>query len=132
MNPLAWTKIRQPVFEATKTMWGVGHCGFTQSPDGSEDWLVFHAKLERRPNWNRAVHIQRFTWNGDGVPVFGAPVTAGTPIAVPSGQNAPQETSVAFGRAVLAAAMGEEPLVKEVNITEVNSSSAGVPRDLRV
>src|SRR5688500_7336041 len=41
MNPGAWTKLSQPVFEATATTWGVGHCGFTQSPDGKEDWIVY-------------------------------------------------------------------------------------------
>src|SRR5687768_11228038 len=68
MEPRAWRKSPQPVFVATEKTWGVGHCGFTQSPDGREDWIVYHAKLERRPNWNRAVHAQRFSWDENQYP----------------------------------------------------------------
>jgi GH43 family beta-xylosidase len=126
MDPLAWAKFTEPVLAPTTSTWGVGHCGFTRSPDGTEDWIVFHAKLERRANWNRAVHAQRFTWKSNGTPVFGAPVGADVPIAVPSGQNIPQETSVAsvaLGRAALAAMIGEDPMITEVNVTGVSSST---------
>jgi GH43 family beta-xylosidase len=126
MDPRAWRKQASPVLQATEATWGVGHCGFTQSPDGREDWLVFHAKLERRHNWKRAVHVQRFAWDDTGAPVFGAPVAAGRPLAVPGGEaelaaagrrNVTDE--VAAGRAALAAAIGEQPMVREVRVREV-------------
>ena len=126
MSPLSWSKHPEPVLQATDATWGVGHCGFTQSPDGTEDWIVFHAKLERRPNWNRAVHIQRFSWGQDGVPRFGEPVSAGTPVAVPSGQNSGVATEIARGRAALMAGIGQEPLVKRVTVSRVAESRKGL------
>jgi GH43 family beta-xylosidase len=118
LNPQAWRKHPAPVFQATKTTWGVGHCSFTQSPDGSEDWIVFHAKLETKPNWNRALHAQRFGWDSNGAPVFGAPVAAGVRLAAPSAKVA--DGQVAFGRAALAAALGAEPMVETVKITNAS------------
>jgi GH43 family beta-xylosidase len=119
LDPKAWTKRREPVFQATATTWGVGHCGFTRSPDGAEDWIVFHAKVERRSNWKRAVHVQRFDWDVNGEPVFGVPTPAGIEMALPSGQGAADVTSVAFGRAALAAAFGGQPMVTNVTVREV-------------
>jgi GH43 family beta-xylosidase len=115
MNPQDWQKHSEPVFQATRTMWGVGHCSFTQSPDGSEDWIVFHAKLETKPNWNRAVHAQPFSWDASGTPVFGAPVSAGVRLAAPSARPAMEE--VALGRAALAAAVGADPMVETVKVS---------------
>lgn len=122
MKPSAWRKYRTPVFQATKDTWGVGHCSFTQSPDGTEDWLVFHAKLETKPNWNRAVHVQPFVWDEGGAPVFGEPIAAGRVMARPSGESETRVTQgeeVAAGRAALAAAIGEEPMVKGVTVRRV-------------
>jgi GH43 family beta-xylosidase len=117
MEPRAWTKWRQPVFQATKATWGVGHCGFTRSPDGTEDWIVFHAKLETKPNWNRAVHVQPFSWSESGAPVFGSPIAAGLAIACPSGEAEAAEREVAFGRSALLASMGEAPLVERIAVS---------------
>lgn len=119
MDPLAWRKHPVPVFAATKTTWGVGHCSFTQSSDGMEDWIVFHAKLETKPNWKRAVHAQRFAWDAGGAPVFGAPIDGGVRLAVPSAK--PETIEVALGRAALAAAIGAEPIVANVKVSDVPS-----------
>jgi GH43 family beta-xylosidase len=128
MKASSWSKFSDPVFEANGETWGVGHCGFTHSPDGTEDWIVFHAKLERRANWKRAVYVQPFQWNQSGVPVFGTPVSAGTEIAVPSGQIREAGEVVALGRAALLAAMGDEPMVKDVVVSDV----APEPSNLQV
>lgn len=89
MQASAWQKWSNPVLQATRDTWGVGHCGFTRSPDGSEDWIVFHAKLERTPNWKRAVHVQPFRWTADGAPVFGDPIAAGRPLVCPRQTSEP-------------------------------------------
>jgi len=81
-----WHKYPMPAFESTETTYGVGHNSFVKSPDGTEDWLIYHAKLDRQEGWRRAVFAQRFTWSDDGLPKFGRPIAAGQPIPVPSGE----------------------------------------------
>lgn len=127
MDPRSWHKHADPVFAATNHVWGPGHNCFVKSPDGTEDWIVFHVKLETKPNWNRAIHVQRFSWDASGRPFFGTPVEAGTALELPSGERMPaysgiesSGTNVALGRAALAAAMSE-PLVTEVKVMHTSS-----------
>jgi GH43 family beta-xylosidase len=122
LNPSSWRKWAEPVFQSTRETWGVGHCGFTRSPDGTEDWIVYHAKLERTPNWKRAVQVQRFGWDDSGAPILGEPVAAGVPIELPSGERigtvARHGTEVALGRAALAALIGGSPMVEAVHVVD--------------
>jgi GH43 family beta-xylosidase len=120
MNPRAWRKRSEPVFQASGRTWGPGHNCFTTSPDGGEDWIVFHAKLETKPNWKRAIHVQRFTWDESGAPVFGRAIDPGVAIMRPSGESVGSERTieVALGRAALTAAVGEQPIVSEVRVVQ--------------
>lgn len=86
MDPDSWTK-SGPVFQGTEEVHGVGHASYTTSPDGSEDWIVYHSKKDTEPGWDRFVLTQPFTWGEEGNPQFGTPTTPGSTLAVPSGQN---------------------------------------------
>lgn len=78
LDPAAWTKAQKPLFTKTETAYGPGHCSFTTSPDGSEDWIVYHANEVSGSGWRgRSVRAQRFGWDG-ATPVFGTPVRIGT------------------------------------------------------
>lgn len=90
LAPKSWTKAEKPVFSGTDRTGGVGHCCFTTSPDGSEDWIVYHAKRSREPGWQRAVFVQPFGWAKDGLPQFGEPVRAGRILKAPAGETANQ------------------------------------------
>jgi GH43 family beta-xylosidase len=83
MNPESWTKHPVPVFESNSEVCGVGHCSFTTSTDGAEDWILFHSKKSRREGWDRHVHAQRFDWSANGLPDFGEPIRTGREIAAP-------------------------------------------------
>jgi GH43 family beta-xylosidase len=85
MDPNSWIK-RGPVFMGTETVYGVGHASFTTSPDGNEDWIVYHSKADPTPSWDRVIRMQKFGWRPDGSPDFGTPVASGQPVPVPSGQ----------------------------------------------
>jgi GH43 family beta-xylosidase len=86
LSPASYVKTG-PVFTAANGVYGVGHNGFTVSPDSTESWIVYHAKSTQAPGWDdRVLRAQRFTWNADGSPSFGQPVATGTPVTVPSGQ----------------------------------------------
>ena len=93
LNPASWRKLDKPVFQSSEKVFGVGHACFVKSPDGSEDWLVYHAKVSRSPGWQRMVHLQPFRWTPDGPPDFGWPVDPGTPIGVPSGEQGGKPSS---------------------------------------
>ncbi|MCR5886426.1 glycoside hydrolase family 43 protein [Hymenobacter sp. J193] len=89
LKPESWTKAAQPVFKpsAENGVWGTGHNCFTRSPDGREDWLVYHAKAAADGKCEgRSSRMQKFTWNPDGTPNFGAPVPLTQPQPKPSGE----------------------------------------------
>jgi GH43 family beta-xylosidase len=87
LNPAAWKKSPQPVFQQSPEahVYATGHNGFFKSSDGKQDWIIYHANS--RPGqgcgWHRAPRAQSFTWNGDGSPNFGTPVPAGKALATP-------------------------------------------------
>jgi GH43 family beta-xylosidase len=91
MDPKSWTKSPSPVFwlSPEAKAYGVGHNGFFRSPDGKEDWIVYHANEEPGQGCgnHRSPRAQRFTWNPDGTPNFGRPVSVGMPIEAPSGSD---------------------------------------------
>lgn len=88
-NPLIkenWIK-SGPVFEGNEKVFGVGHCSFVKSPDGNEDWIVYHSKKTTNPGWERDVRMQPFTWKPDGTPDFGKAIPAGMTVKLPSGET---------------------------------------------
>ncbi|WP_141732195.1 family 43 glycosylhydrolase [Oligoflexus tunisiensis] len=84
MNRQNWVK-HGPTFSRTMDVFGPGHASFTRSPDGLEDWIVYHAARYRGAGWDRDVRAQRFTWDENDNPVFGQPKSLVTEIPVPSG-----------------------------------------------
>ena len=95
MVPANWKKHPEPVFRGNARVLGVGHASQTLSPDGSEDWIVYHSKIDSAPGWRRSVRMQPFRWNADGTPDFGEPVPEGVPLPLPSGEE-PTHASDAF------------------------------------
>ncbi|PYY20072.1 MAG: glycosyl hydrolase family 43 [Acidobacteria bacterium] len=88
MDPASWKKSERPVFRqsATASVYAPGHNSFFKSPDGKQDWILYHANSA--PNQgcgeHRAPRAQPFSWNADGTPSFGEPVSPGKPIPSPS------------------------------------------------
>ena len=89
LRPGAWQKSPAPVFERSDQngVYGPGHNGFFKSPDGTEDWIVYHANASPTDGCTdlRTTRAQKFTWNADGTPNFGVPVSTSTVINAPSG-----------------------------------------------
>jgi GH43 family beta-xylosidase len=88
LDAKSWTKLNHP-FLSTDPMagaFGPGHNGFFKSPDGKQDWIIYHANPEPHEGCgnSRSPRIQRFTWNVDGTPDFGTPVPLGQPLEKPS------------------------------------------------
>jgi GH43 family beta-xylosidase len=85
MNPASWAKAG-PVFSGNAGVYGVGHASFTTSPDGTEDWIVYHSKTSTTPGWDRNIRMQKFTWSASGEPAFGDAVLPGTILTKPAGE----------------------------------------------
>ena len=88
-DPAAWTQHPGPVFTRSDEagVYGPGHCFFFQSPDGTEDWIAYHAKTTADYTYaNRSARAQPFGWTEDGLPDFGRPLGLDTEIAAPSGE----------------------------------------------
>ena len=85
LKPSSWVKKDRPVFSRTQDVFGPGHASFTKSPDGKEDWIVYHAAKRKGGGWDRNVRIQKFGWNPDGSPDFGTPASPGAALRPPSG-----------------------------------------------
>lgn len=90
MSAASWHKAPKPVFSQSKenSVYAPGHNAFFKSPDGKQDWIVYHANPAPGCGCGgqRSPRIQQFMWNADGTPNFGFPVKTGDELAAPSGQ----------------------------------------------
>lgn len=86
LDPDSWVKRAEPIFSSANGVYGPGHHSLTVSPDGSEDWIIYHSARWPGSGWTRQVRAQKLTWNADGTPNLGEPVDPNTPIAIPSGE----------------------------------------------
>ncbi len=59
---------------------------FVRSPDGREDWIVYHAARRKGSGWSRLVRAQRLDWDADGTPRLVEPAPPDRPIALPGGE----------------------------------------------
>ncbi|KXX78313.1 Extracellular exo-alpha-(1-_5)-L-arabinofuranosidase [Madurella mycetomatis] len=85
----SWTKLPDPLFTTANGLHGPGHNAFFKSPDGTQDWNVYHAN--RSPSGGcdggRQTFVQPVGWNSDDTPDLGAPMAPGTQIQPPSGEG---------------------------------------------
>lgn len=87
LNPKAWRKSSKPLFFRTPEVFGPGGASYVKSPDGTEDWIIYHSARKQGSGWYRKINAQPFSWNQDGSPNFGIPVPPGEALAVPSGEE---------------------------------------------
>lgn len=87
----SWKKLDHPVLQKdpTRNVYGPGHNAFFKSPDGVENWIIYHANSGPHEGCGemRSPRIQRITWNTDGTPNFGEPDVTDIPLAKPSNQK---------------------------------------------
>lgn len=87
LDPASWSKHPEPVFQREGGTIGTGHSIWVKSPDESEWWHIFHAKMDEAPGWRRAVFAQPMGFRDDGFPDFGTPTPIGSRLPLPSGQK---------------------------------------------
>lgn len=90
LNPADWSKSPTPVFSKSieNNVYGPGHNGFFKSKDDKEDWIIYHANAQSGLGCGgaRSPRIQKFTWNTDGTPNLGVPLSTTQNITKPSGE----------------------------------------------
>ena len=96
MDPAAWTKYDKPFFSKGNGVYGPGHHGFFTSPDGSEDWLIYHGNSSPTDGCSgtRSARAQPFKWDEKGLPHFGEPLADKQQLPVPSGEFGPLKAQV--------------------------------------
>jgi GH43 family beta-xylosidase len=89
MDPAAWKKSSKPVFTQSieNGVYAPGHNSFFKSPDGKQDYILYHANSQPGQGCGRfrSPRAQLFTWNKDGTPNFGSPVKEGVVLSIPTG-----------------------------------------------
>ncbi|RCH55100.1 hypothetical protein DJ568_07875 [Mucilaginibacter hurinus] len=87
----SWTKNSTPVFQKNiaNSVFAPGHNGFFKSPDGKEDWIIYHANAAAGQGCggSRSTRMQPFRWNEDGTPNFGTPKPITEAQPAPSGEG---------------------------------------------
>ncbi|WP_456312319.1 glycoside hydrolase family 43 protein [Pseudomonas shirazensis] len=90
LEALAWKKSEQPILsQSDKTkVYAPGHNSFFKSPNGKEDWILYHANSNPGEGcgFKRSPRIQKVIWDKDGNPTIGEPVSSGTALAIPAMQ----------------------------------------------
>lgn len=88
LDPSSWRKNPDPVFRGKTGSNAVspGHNCFFKSPDGKENWMLYHANPSPGLGCGRfrSPRAQKFTFRHDGTPDFGEPVSADMSLAVPA------------------------------------------------
>lgn len=89
LDSLSWKKTPEPLFvqNPENKIYAPGHNSFFKSPDGTEDWILYHANANSGDGCGgkRAPRAQKFAWNKDGTPNFGVPLKDGFALQKPSG-----------------------------------------------
>lgn len=97
LDSASWTKSPEPVFKTSveNGVYAPGHNSFFKSPDGTEDWIIYHANSEpgQGCGGKRSPRAQKFTWDVNGYPNFGDPVKTAVEIEVPSSNRKPKNYS---------------------------------------
>jgi GH43 family beta-xylosidase len=88
LDSASWKKHPRPVFSRSEEngVYAPGHNSFFKSPDGTEDWILYHANAAPGQGCgrHRSPRAQKFTWNDDGTPNFGVPVKTGARLKLPA------------------------------------------------
>ncbi|WP_035917293.1 family 43 glycosylhydrolase [Flavimarina sp. Hel_I_48] len=88
LDPAAWEKHPKPIFVKSEenSVYAPGHNSFFKSPDGKEDWILYHANANPGDGCGgkRSPRMQQIKWNTDGSPDFGIPVSEKSILEIPS------------------------------------------------
>ena len=83
MKKSNWEKHNEPIFKAANEVYGVGHCFFFTTPDGAT-WISYHGMhTPDAGEAGRYMYIQPISFDEQGLPVLGEPLSRDTVIEYP-------------------------------------------------
>lgn len=131
MDPESWEKGTESVFHKNgSTTYSTGHASFVKSPDGTEDYMVYHATRGSGQGWNgRGVRTQEFFWNEDGTPNFGEALDYDSKVNMPSGTEKAERTRYEAEEATLLGSAAKEETYnssKDGKVTGMRSEGDGI------
>tara|TARA_R110000796_G_scaffold67449_5_gene154857 strand:+ start:121258 stop:122355 length:1098 start_codon:yes stop_codon:yes gene_type:complete len=89
MDKTSWTKAKEPIFKQSEEnkVYGTGHNSFFKSPDGKEDWVLYHANDNPADGCGnkRSPRAQKMSWDSNNMPVLGIPYPTSMKLMKPSG-----------------------------------------------
>lgn len=84
----AWKKADQPILTQSphNKVYAPGHNSFFKSPDGTQDWILYHANANPGDGCGlkRTPRMQQIHWDSNGLPLFDEPVAIGVALPIPS------------------------------------------------
>ena len=101
----SWYKYPSPVLTKNSEMNGTGHCCYTTSPDGTINYIVYHAYMGTSNKGDRYMIAEEYTVTADGVKIGNG---SGKPAALAT---------------VFEAAVNPMPLVKKIKGFETGSEA---------
>lgn len=87
LEPSSWIKSETPILSQSHQtkVYAPGHNSFFKSPNGKEDWILYHANSNPGEGcgMKRSPRMQQIKWDANGNPVIGDPVSEGKELAIP-------------------------------------------------
>jgi GH43 family beta-xylosidase len=84
----SWTKSEAPLFQQSikNQVFAPGHNSFFKSPNGKEDWILYHANSKPGEGCGnkRSPRMQIINWDSNGFPLLGEPVKEGSEFETPA------------------------------------------------
>ncbi len=114
INYDSWYKYPKPILNKNAEMNGTGHCCYTTSPDGSINYIIYHAYMGSSNKGDRYMIAEEYTVTADGVKIGDG-----------NGKPAPLAT-------VFEAAVNPMPLVKKLKGFDTGSEDFMKFEDLTV
>lgn len=141
MDPSSWKKSSEPIFFSNEAAnaYGPGHGSFVTSPDGTELIHVYHAVDGKGTGYGcdkaRNVRIQTYTYDQNGQPQLGEPVSRGYNMPSPSGEarfelerywNGEEEVVIASDAAFNGAVLQYNKKKQKVTVEDVIAPNTGI------
>lgn len=82
----AWNKKEEPILQSDNRIWGPGHNGFAVSPDGTQEYLIYHSARWDGAGWNRSVRYQPMSFDENGELLSMTPLAENEQFSIPSGE----------------------------------------------